>query len=375
MEVFAPMVVGLVSALVPMLFFGTFLIIGVGGVVMALTHQQSRMRTLREHWKKVGDRRGLVFRKKTWKEWPSLRGPVGKHEVLVDMFQTGGKHKTTWTRVRVRPPVALPAGAIVGREGVEATLAKMVGGQDIEVGIPKLDYRLRLRGRTPEDLRSWMAQPAAMELAHAVDTAHDGVREGWVTLVVKESLTIGLDELIDRTVLLADDLTAARVQPWAALRDLPGLELVEQGQLYRISGQLDGVPIEVLGDPRRGRTRITAQLPPGLPPDLHLEKGSCELGDPILDRMVTATGAPLAVLQDLVAQDGVREDLLAVVHGNPGSTVDAQRIVVDVRSFSDAALVEKVWDAVRLANSLRERLARGQASQGNRRPGGVTAKP
>lgn len=307
-------------------------------------------------WGELAARHGLTLRPASWLDGPRLDGVVDGFGLTCDTFETGGKNKTTWTRVTVHPGVPLPADALIELEGTLSGLAKMVGYQDIQIGNDYMDRALMIRGRNEDDVRGWLLEPAAEVLPHALEGPRDCVREGEITVVVRGRDALALPRLMERAVGLARSLEQARLRVWRELEARPGLESAWDGDILVVRGEVDGVALVIHADPRHGRYRIQADHGLDLPEGFSITKGQSKLGDPILDRMVRLRGMEGEQVARLF-DDALREDVLAVVHGQPGSTVGPGGILLEGRAFSDPELPTRVEDVVRLVRSLQRRWA------------------
>lgn len=333
-----------------------------------------RSRKAKQHyWQAFADSHGLLFVPGDWFSGPTLTGAVDDYAVHIDTYKTGGKNKTTWTRVAITPPIALPDDLTIGKEDMLSGLGKMIGVTDVEVGVPAVDERLKIHTRHEQDAQVWLGSPAGATAAIQMMGASCEVRDGRVLVRRKGMLGADVVELYERAVAIARQLAHSRAAPWRATAAQTGLDLVEQPFSWYLTGHMEGVTVDVLGQPASARTTITVPMPPGLPPGLHITRGTSDLGDVLLDRMVDARGADREALRSLLAQDGIREDLLAVVHAHPGSVVTADTIVVELPAFSDPELPTHIHDAVTLARRFAEQVGAEPASLARRV--GTLAKP
>lgn len=131
---------------------------------------------------------------------------------------------------------------------------------------------------------------------------------------------------VDRALEIADQA--------AQLFDDPLQKLVELGHVARRGdgwgAGVEGVPIAITG--RFPRIEMTASLRTSLPDGtlvVHADHGIVDkrLGDPVLDPLLTVQGPDLPALKDRLATEDVRGPLLDVLHGAPGSVLEATRVV------------------------------------------------
>ena len=345
---------GLFSLAIPAIFFGGFGLL----LYFVIKNGSQQRKVMLGNWGEIAAQRGLTLSGIGTFEQPELNGIIDGHRVKVDLYSTGGKNKTTYTRVQVRPPMPMPKGLMVKPEGPLQALGKLVGAQDIQVGDPKMDARLVIRGRNETDVAAFLKQADLSNTSKLIQSSFDELSEGGVALYRRGRLGTDpaeLHRLIDQAVALSQSANEARVACWRSLGERDGLELTWDGLTARATGVFEGYAVTLAGDPKRGQTMIVAELKERYPPGFRVEKGTCDLGDPILDRMVSVDGADVEDLRRLMDDDDLREDLLTVVHGFEGSWVDHDKVTMRMWAFTDGDLEERVRDAVRLARSLDRR--------------------
>jgi hypothetical protein len=127
----------------PILFF--IIMLGIVGVVsvVAIKNKQSQLRA----WQAFAQQQHLKLQDAgTWSN-PRMVGRYRDLDVTLQIEVHGsGKHKKTYTRASARFPMPMPRGLNITSEGFTDRLAKLVGGQDIEIGHAALDRQLRIRG-------------------------------------------------------------------------------------------------------------------------------------------------------------------------------------------------------------------------------------
>lgn len=113
-----------------------------------------------ERWREAGAALGLAphgeaARLGPLRDYDVLRGSVGGRAVQLVTYTTGsGKSEQRWTALEAAAERADPGFALrVTREGLGARLAKLVGGQDVEVGNPDFDARFRVQASDAERAR------------------------------------------------------------------------------------------------------------------------------------------------------------------------------------------------------------------------------
>jgi hypothetical protein len=82
-----------------------------------------------------------------------LRYQSGEWEIILDTYTTGGKHSTTYTRMRA--PFVNRDGLYfkIFREGFFASIGKFFGMQDIEINDPYFDDNFIIKGNNEEKIR------------------------------------------------------------------------------------------------------------------------------------------------------------------------------------------------------------------------------
>lgn len=239
----------------PILFF--VIMLGIVGVVsvFSIKNKQARLRA----WQAFSQQHSLkLLNAGTWSN-PRLVGRYHDLDVTLQIEVHGsGKHKKTYTRATARFPMAMPRGLNITSEGFTDRLAKLVGGQDIEIGHAALDRQLRIRGEdVPAVLGlmdSWRARNAIAAFlardSRATVTQHQCslLRHGFVHAPVELR---GMLEGVCRTVSeIRQGLEDPDARPEAAMEPPPAP--VEPPQVDRFDWETtpavpEGLPQEVLG--------------------------------------------------------------------------------------------------------------------------------
>lgn len=133
-----------------------------------------------------------------------VQGNVGPAFVHIDTYTTGsGKSKSTWTRFRITDPTALSSGS-VGQEGLFSGVGKLVQGDDIQVGDPKVDGALLLRGMS-DDIVARFGPEARKAVTKAVVHGWELSGGTWMTrrrgrmtnaLEMQRVMALGMDTVI-----------------------------------------------------------------------------------------------------------------------------------------------------------------------------------
>jgi len=210
------------EAIFMLLFFGVIIVVA----VVAVKNKQAQLLSWRQFSQ---DHHLKLLDAGTWSK-PSMDGQYRElHVTLQIEVQGSGKHKKTYTRAIARFDAAMPRGLSITSEGFTDRLAKLVGGQDIQIGHAELDRQLRIRGEDEPAVRhlmsNWRARDAIAALLardeQATVTQHQCtvLRHGFVS---KPGELRAMLESVCRTVRevqggLADEGQA----PTLELRSLP----------------------------------------------------------------------------------------------------------------------------------------------------------
>ncbi len=186
--------------LFPLLFFGILVVVGVA----AVKNKQAQL----EAWRRFAQEHRLrILDASTWSN-PRMVGRYRDTDVTLQIEVHGsGKQRKTYTRATARFHSAMPRGLNITAEGFTDRLAKLVGGQDIQIGHAELDAKLRIRGEDEPAVRQlmqrWRARDAVAALlardGQATVTQHQCsvLRHGFVSRPVELR---GMLESVARTV-------------------------------------------------------------------------------------------------------------------------------------------------------------------------------
>ncbi len=105
-------------------------------------------------WTLVAKRLGLSF--------PSdaIAGKLEGVELSVRTISRGvGKSRQDFTVIMLKISGTLPAGISIEPEKALDKLAKLIGSEDIQLGLPTLDSKLLVRASNENKIRSWAKRP------------------------------------------------------------------------------------------------------------------------------------------------------------------------------------------------------------------------
>lgn len=175
--------------------------------VVAVVSVKNKQQAI-EAWRRFGKEHQLrMLNAGAWSN-PRLEGRFRDLNVTLQVEVHGsGKHRKTFTRAVARFPGPMPRGLNITSEGFTDRLAKLVGGQDIQIGYPELDRKLRIQGEDEAAVRilmkNWRARDAIAAFltrdAKATVTQHQCslLRSGFVRSPLELR---GMLESVSRTV-------------------------------------------------------------------------------------------------------------------------------------------------------------------------------
>jgi hypothetical protein len=142
-----------------------------------------------EAWRRFAKEHRLAFDEGPQGGSPQLSGTWDGVPVTlrVEYVQRGNRRSPT-TRATARLQTALPRGLSVSAEGMPARLVKLLGAQDVQVGIPEVDQKFRIKAEDEAGTRAlfqnWRFRQAAVTFAacgrgatlsqHQATVARDG---------------------------------------------------------------------------------------------------------------------------------------------------------------------------------------------------------
>lgn len=248
----------------------TFLLMagGVLGLCFAVgEHTRKRRNRL---WSEAADALQLEFVPATgFSGKPVLYGTLRGVQVNVTVrVYGGGKNKQTYTRVDAELPRDTPENLVISKEGLFSGVGKLFGGQDIQVGIPKVDDAFIIKGSDEQDVAELMKHDGMLPPLVALCARRGGIAGGqaWIEAhgFVKDQGKVGamLDQVLD--VVEATE-TALGQPPATALPDqqAPRLEPPPTPPVAEPEPVAEEDPLQKLTDRmllRREREAILAQM-------------------------------------------------------------------------------------------------------------------
>jgi len=248
----------------------------------------------------------------------------------------------------------------------------MLGQGDIQLGKPKLDARLEIRGPIPslvrtvlrdEEVQSVLAAMAGSTGSQVFKASRSRFRIEQDHVCAESAGIEDVANLVEDAVRVASALGAS-MERWFAPLSGP-LELVHEpdpdGSLLRLRGDFAGFKLLVRHQPGTEQVRVQATLTgrdwPGLEVGRKEERDDrselLSLGDLILDRVIAIRGDDAEVGRALLARDTVRGPLLAVVMDH-GGQLDGDQISLVTDHLEPVTLVAATTEVVALARALVE---------------------
>lgn len=150
----------------------------------------------KEIWNQIADDIGAVYEDGGFWGHDALRYQSGNWEVTLDTYTTGGKHQSTYTRMRAPFVNKDSLYFVVYREGFFSSIGKMFGMQDVQIGDPFFDEEFVIKSNSEEKIKLLLNGPVLKQLIQE----HPDIRfeikddEGWFGAQFPE----GVDELYFR---------------------------------------------------------------------------------------------------------------------------------------------------------------------------------
>ncbi len=138
------------------ILFVAILVAGVFALIIAIAVLYSKNRS--DAWQHFASQHQLTLRPSTWTEPPLISGFFKTTAVTITLeYRGSGNSRQAYTKATAQFGAQLPLGMKLGKEGFGTSLAKLFGGQDIQIGIPAMDDALRIQGRDPADIARFLS--------------------------------------------------------------------------------------------------------------------------------------------------------------------------------------------------------------------------
>ena len=121
-----------------------------------------------EAWSRLADQLGGTFTHAGWNGTDMVTVRLGGYDISLDTFTVStGKSSQTFTRMRA--PFANSRGVRFGihRASIFTGIAKALGKQDLEIGVPDFDRDFVIQGNDEASVRAILADPALRAMIEA----------------------------------------------------------------------------------------------------------------------------------------------------------------------------------------------------------------
>ncbi|MCA9123176.1 MAG: hypothetical protein H6822_00210 [Planctomycetaceae bacterium] len=188
--------------------FAFFVLLVLTVIVVVVVSQVRSQNDLKRTYQRIAQRFQGRCNIVGLRERPSINFVYRNAYALLDIYSTGGKHKTYYTQFRISWPDS-HFRCEVYPEGILSRLAKFIGMADIEIGSPQFDADYVIHGVDAHQLRDFLA----IDVQRTIDRlrALCGNYDIYISvgggqlLIKKQGLIRDFDEL-ESFVLLSVDL-------------------------------------------------------------------------------------------------------------------------------------------------------------------------
>lgn len=139
------------EAVFPFLCFGGIALI----VVLSIVFSASQRSAMSDAWKRVAAQFRGHYIDGGWFGFPRLNLLYHGMPISVDVYSTGGKHKTYYTQLHAPFPYSYFSLELFP-EGLFQSIGKMFGTQDIEIGSPQFDAQFIIQGYDAGAIASYL---------------------------------------------------------------------------------------------------------------------------------------------------------------------------------------------------------------------------
>ena len=358
--------------------FSTFFVFLVSGLVLSLVahFHRKRRRRIDQSLQQLAEERGGTTTPAKIFDPARLQFTLQGCDVQVEYEHTGDEHTPRHTNIYIQLPITLP-DLKVSPQNMSSSAARLLGVQDIEIGVADFDPRYVIKGAGSELLDD--AVRGRLDELRAIDQTNDVVvklspNEQGTELLIQKGGWLEHDKPLRRYISSAEallmELQESRLRPWAAVAAATGLTLTEEAGLPQLTGQIHGCPvsIRIVRDGKRWRTVITAQT--AGPAGLHIVHKDHTSGgrplsipNPVLSMTVSVFGDDPEVIKEFLSDESRTSALLPVVHGHPGSTVTEDTITLQAQGWLLNDLPEVVEKVTALLAAMSTRSACEDRSQ------------
>lgn len=136
-----------------LIIFPLFIAFGVGIFFMSV----ARTKKIQEKWTRAATKLGLRVHTSGWSP-PTMEGVVSGLRIKVDVYTTGGKNKTYWTRYRALFPQR-GTGISLKRETGLSRVTKFFGATDVEIGDTEFDQAFMIKEDSAHHATQYLTLP------------------------------------------------------------------------------------------------------------------------------------------------------------------------------------------------------------------------
>jgi hypothetical protein len=116
-------------------------------------------------WKRLADELGGMMVDRSWTRGAVVHARLGGFDIALDTYTVStGKSSVTYTRLRAPFVNARGLRFTLYRASIFTGLAKMLGTQDLEIGVPDFDRDFVIQGNDPTRIAQILADPALRAL-------------------------------------------------------------------------------------------------------------------------------------------------------------------------------------------------------------------
>lgn len=134
--------------------FPLFIAAAVTLIVLAILAHVFDAERYNAAWTLTAKRLGLSF------PGDVINGSLDGVRLTAQVITRGvGKSRQYFTVVMVKMVGGPPYGMLIQREGVLDKAAKLIGAEDVQLGLPDLDPKLMVTGRDENKIRGWAQRP------------------------------------------------------------------------------------------------------------------------------------------------------------------------------------------------------------------------
>ncbi len=342
------------------------------GLVVAAVMYRGKLDPILAGWQSWAEGAGLEYREENFEIWrfAVIEGVLDGYDVAVRL--TSARRKRSGIARDTSVEVHLGDQPPAGLQFITSTLFDRVvetfSQAEIESGDEAIDGTLAFYARDLPLGRCMLRTAAVREAFHHwLEDANYASLKGQKLFIQYDGCEhIDVGEKVTAAVGLARALECSVWTPFEQLGEAHGFQLRMRRDRAEVRGRTDDrLDVRVLGQlARKGGAATTIRVEvPWLPEELRVayrdvggEPGNVEFTDPIMGRLLAVEAEDPDAARQLLQDDDIRADLLAVVHGHPASTVANGQVMLEVPGVPFGELEELLELALALGRSLRGRL-------------------